>query len=155
MPHRNFDAGRRAADPERDPVTFALGGDTFTVVPDPSLGDTLDLADAPDLPERQLDLEQVVPLELVRALKRFIRAMLDPDDRDRFDLALFRVPARDGYVFVEIASYITEHVTGFPTEPPANSSGGRTSTTTGTGTSKRGSAGRTTSGKSRRNGRSR
>ena len=119
MPHRSFGAVRAGV--EREPITFDFGlydEETFTVVPDPSLGDTFDLADAPEpTPDNLLDT--------ARVLARFIRRMLDPADRPRFDAALYRIPAPQMHVVVDCAAYIAEHVTTFPTEPPANSSRGR------------------------------
>jgi hypothetical protein len=151
--HRDFDADRRAADPERDPVTFALGGETFTVVSDPSLGDTFALADAPEFDPQ--DLNSTTSIGALRALKRFIRTMIEPDEHERFELALSRVPTTQGYVLMEVAAWIAEQVTGFPTQPPASSSGGRPTSRSGGGTSKHKPGGRSSSPKSRRAGRSR
>lgn len=150
--HRDFDAGRREI--ERDPVTFSLAGETFTITPTPSLGDVFELADAPDVAPEEFDPASAVSLTLVRTLKRFIRSMIEPDDRPRFDAAMFRVGSHEGWLFVEIASWIAEQVTGFPTSPSAGLSGGRSTTRTGSATSKRSPAGRSTSKPSRRGGRS-
>lgn len=119
MPHRSFGAVRAGV--EREPITFDFGlygEETFTVVPDPSLGDTFDLADAPEpTPENVLDS--------ARILARFIRRMLAPADRPRFDQALYRIPATQMHIVVEAAQWIAENVTTFPTVPPASSSRGR------------------------------
>lgn len=135
MAHRSFGTVRAAV--EREPVTFDLAGESFTVTPDPSLGDTFDLYDAPEpTPENEL--------ESVRVLARFVRRMLDPEDRSRFDAALYRIPSSHSYVIIEVAEWITEQVAGFPTVPPTTSSGGRRPAGTsskkrpgGTGRSKR------------------
>lgn len=151
MPHADFDASRRAYQIDRDPVTFTLGGETFTVLPDPSLGDTFDLADAPDITPADLSSDGSPDLVLVRTLARFIRRMLPPDDRARYDKALYSVPSTHSYVIVECAVFITEQVTSRPSEPSGSSSPGRRKTTTGR-SSKPTSAGRTPSKTSRRGG---
>lgn len=122
MPHRSFGAARTL--PLREPITFDFGmygEETFTVVPEPSLGDTLELADAPEpAPETMV--------ECARALAKFIRRMLIEEDRPRFDQALYRIPASQSHIIVEAGTYIAEQVSGFPTTPPASSSGGRRTT---------------------------
>lgn len=154
MPHADFDASRRAYQVDRDPVTFTLGGETFTVLPDPSLGDTFDLADAPEITDADLSPDGSPDLVLVRVLARFIRRMLPADDRARFDRALYTVPSTHAYVIVECAVFITEQVTTRPSEPSGNSSPGRRTTTTGRA-SKPTSAGSTRSKTSQRGGRTR
>jgi len=116
--HKDFDAARRAYAPDRDPVTFTLGGELFTVLPDPTLGDTFELYDAPEpTPENEQ--------ESVRILTRFIRRMIPEEERPRFDLALYRIPSTHGFVIIECATYIAEQVVQRPTEPPRTSSSGR------------------------------
>jgi len=121
VPHRSFDAARRAYEAQRDPVTFDYGGETFTVVPDPTLGDTFELMDAPEITP---ETEQ----QAVRALVKFVRRMLPPEDRARFDQAHYRIPSTEGPVIIEMAAWIAEQVTTRPTVPPASSSGGRRTT---------------------------
>lgn len=124
MPHRSFGAVRAGV--ERHPITFDFGlygEETFTVVPDPSLGDTFDLADAPEPDPDNL-------LEVARVLARFISRMLAPEDRKRFADALYKIPATEVGLIVECAQYIAEHVTTFPTVPPGSSSPGRRSSGT-------------------------
>lgn len=119
MPHRSFGAVRAGV--EREPITFDFGlygEETFTVVPDPSLGDTFDLANAPEPNPDNL-------LETSRVLARFISRMLAPEDRKRFAEALYRIPVTEVGLIVDCAAYVAEHVTTFPTEPPASSSRGR------------------------------
>lgn len=138
MPHQSF--GTVRAGVEREPITFDFGmwsEHRFTCLPEPSLGDTIDLYDAPEpTPENMV--------ESARLLVRFIRRMIVAEDRDRFDDALRSLPASQSHVIVEAAMFIAEAVSGFPTVPPANSSGGRHTTGTtskrqpgGTGPSKR------------------
>lgn len=145
MAHRDFDASRRAHHLERDPVTFVLGGESFTVLPDPSLGDTFDLADAPDISAKDFDPDGAPDLALVRVLKNFIRRMLPDDERARYDLALYRIPSTEAYAIVECAEWIVGQVTAFPTEPPASSSSGRPTTRSGGASSKGRSGGTPTS----------
>lgn len=121
MPHRSFGAVRAGV--ERDPITFDFGlygEETFTVVPDPSLGDTFDLADAPEPDADNL-------LDTARILARFIRRMLAPEDRKRFDEALYRIPATQMGLIVDAAAFIAENVTTFPSVPLTSSSRGRRS----------------------------
>lgn len=117
--HRSFGAVRAAV--TKEPVTFDFGlygEESFTVVPDPTLGDTFDLYDVPE-PLATNDLEAA------RACARFIRRMLPPEDRPRFDLALHRIPSSECGIIVECCAWIAEQVTTFPTEPPRSSSSGR------------------------------
>jgi hypothetical protein len=117
--HRSFGAVRLS--PAREPITFDFGlygEESFTVVPEPTLGDCFDLQDAPEpTPENAL--------QAARACARFIERMLDPDDRARFRAALHRIPSPEAHVIVECASFIAEQVTSFPTVPPGPSSSGR------------------------------
>lgn len=121
MPHVDFDAARRAYQHDRDPVTFDFGGERFTVLPDPSLGDTFDLMDAPEpVPENEQ--------QAARILARFIRRMLPDDDRPRFDLALLRIPSSQATVLLDVAEFVSRNVTTRPTVPPGISSPGRRTT---------------------------
>jgi len=117
--HRSFGAVRAAVD--KEPVTFDFGlygEESFTVVVDPTLGDTFDLYDVPE-PLIANDLDAA------RACARFIQRMLPPQDRARFDLALHRIPTSECHIIVDLATWIAEQVTGFPTGPPSSSSSGR------------------------------
>ena len=118
MAHRDFDAARRAYQQDRERITFDYGGETFTVTPDPTLGDTFDLLDAPEVTP---ETEQ----QAVRVLAKFIRRMIEPGDRARFDQAHYRIPSTEAPVIVELAAWIAEQVTTRPTMPPAPSSRGR------------------------------
>lgn len=129
MAHRSFGTVRAAV--EREAVTFdfgLFGEETFTVIPEPSLGDTFELYDAPEpAPGHEL--------AAARVLARFIRRMLVPEDRQRFDAALFRIPVTEMAVVIDCAEWIARRVMPFPSEPPTTSSGGRPPTTTGDGSS--------------------
>jgi hypothetical protein len=129
MAHRSFGAVRAGV--EREPITFDFGiwgEDRFTIVPEPMLGDTFELADAPEPTPTNT-------LEAARALARFLRRLIEPADRERFDQALYRIPASQAHVIVEAGTWVAEQVAGFPTVPPASSSGGRR--TGGTSSKKR------------------
>jgi len=128
--HRDFDASRRAYQVERDPVTFVLGGEEFEVLLDPSLGDTFDLYDAPEV--RLDDAGRVLydpdnsdDVQLVRVLSRFLERSLPFEDRPKFQRCLYRVPAREAGVIIEAAVWIVEQITAHPSVPPASSSSGR------------------------------
>jgi hypothetical protein len=132
--HRDFDAVRRAyGGEERELVTFTLAGETFMVLPDPTLGDTFDLADAPEIPEN-FDPTRSQDMQLVRLLSKFIRKMLPVEERPRYDQALYKVPTSHTVVIIEIASYIAEHVIvpgveiANPVLPPTTFSRGRRTT---------------------------
>lgn len=130
MPYRDFDASRRAYQVDRDPVRFSLGGEEFEVLLDPSLGDTFDLYDAPEVRFNDdgtvaFDEANGGDLVLVRTLTRFLERSLPLEQRPTFQRALYRVPARQGHVIIEAALWIVEQVTAFPTEPPGNSLPGR------------------------------
>jgi hypothetical protein len=122
MAHRSFGAVRLS--PGREPISFDFGlygEERFVVVPEPTLGDCFDLADAPDPTPTNA-------LEAARACSKFIERMLDPADLPRFRAVLHRIPSTEAHVIVEAATFIAEAVTGFPTVPPASSSGGRRAT---------------------------
>lgn len=129
MGHKDFDAARRAYGDSNVPlVTFTLARETFTVLPDPTLGDTFDVADVPDLKVEHFDSGNVAHIEIIRGLCKFIRRMLPPEDRGRWDAALYGVPVSHQMVVIEIAEYIAAEVIARPTEPPANSFAGREKT---------------------------
>lgn len=149
--HRDFDAVRRAWEVERDPVTFRLADETFTVLPDPTLGDTFELADAPDIDPDTFD--GGADLRAIRVLSNFIRRMLPVEDRQRWDnTVLLKIPASQAIVIYHVAVYVTEQVTGHPFEPSRASSKRRA---TSGRTSKPASAGTSRSKPSRRAARSR
>lgn len=120
MPHKSFGAVRQGV--ERAPITFDFGiygEETFTVNPDPSIGDTFDLHDAPE-PNATNELESV------RVLARFIRRLLKPEDKKRFDEALYRIPSTEAAVIIMgCAEYIVQHIVPFALPPAESSSAGR------------------------------
>jgi hypothetical protein len=116
--HRDFDASRAAFVLDREPVTFTLGGELFTLLPDPTLGDCIELDKAPDVDlTKEFNASDPDTAKLIDMLAKFIKRMLPIEDRARFDLALYRIPARHGYVIIEAAEYIVEQSVGFPTAP--------------------------------------
>lgn len=126
MPRRDFDAARRAYDTQAPaPVEFVLAGEVFTCLNDPSLGDTFEMIDAPDITVEDFDPNRNAHVTLVRKIARYIQRMLVLEDRPRFDQALYRVPVTHMAVIIEIADYITTEVVNRPTVPPGPSSSGR------------------------------
>lgn len=125
MPHFDFDAALREArrdDDRPEPVTFTYGGQDFTVLPDPTLGDVMDLSRAPELtPETEV--------AAAFACMQFIRRMLPPGDRQRFEQAHYTIPASNSApAIVALTSWLAEQVAGFPTQPPDSSPTGSSGT---------------------------
>jgi hypothetical protein len=119
MPHASF--GTVRIGDEREPLTFDFGlygEETFTVIPEPSLGDTFDLYDVPEPAPTNI-------LEVSRACARFIRRMIDPSDVQRFNAALYRIPASQAHIVHECTVWITEQVANFRHPPAGTSSDGR------------------------------
>lgn len=107
----------------REPVTFSiglLGEEKFTISPDPSLGDTFDLWLTPE--DVATDDAQAGIL-----IAKFIRRMLIPADRDRFDQALYRLPASQLPTLVDVATWIVEQMSGFGDGPSDSSAHGSSS----------------------------
>ena len=125
MAHQSFGTVRTVEAPE--PITFDFGmfsEVTLTVVPEPTLGDTFDLYDAP---------EPTAPaneLEASRVCARFIRRMLIPEDRPAFDQALDRIPSSHVGLIIDAARWITQEVIRRPFGPAASSSDGLSTTET-------------------------
>lgn len=133
MGHQSFGTVRLVAEP--DPITFDFGmfsEHTFTVVPEPTLGDTFDLYDAPepDTPGNEL--------EASRVCAQFIRRMLIPDDRGRFDQALYRIPTSHVGLIIDAARWITQEVINRPFGRAVSSSDGLSTTETNSNTNSAG-----------------
>ena len=124
MPHRDFDAARAERERKTEPVTFRLGGEDFTCVLAPSVGDALDLADAPE-PEASL-------IGSVRAIVRFVDKMLVAGDRERFAALIRQMDTPHGpinsYDLIELGVWLGEEYGGRPTEPSTESWDGRETT---------------------------
>jgi hypothetical protein len=135
MAHFDADAALRGYPlARRETVTFTIGDEKFVALPEPSLGDALDLHDAPEI-------TPTTNGEAVFALAHFIERMLPDEDRPRFRTALRAIPATQGGIVVELGDWLVEQITGNPTKPPGSSASGRS--TTGPTSKKR------TAGKSR------
>jgi len=124
MPHADFSAVRVRALAE--PITFSLAGVRFTAMDRPSLGDVFELMDAPD-PDfaKILEGDEATLGRSCRALADFVRRLLVPDDKARWDRLLYELPNDQAGPLIEVAQWLVENMTGFPTTPPASSSGGR------------------------------
>lgn len=130
MPTFDFDAALREYrqdDPDPpEPIAFVYGGERFEVVAGPTLGDVMELHDAPEIVN---ETDEAAAL----AILKFVRRLLPVADRQRFDAAHFSIPARQAApAMIRLGTWITEQVTGFPTKPPDSSatvppSNGRTS----------------------------
>jgi hypothetical protein len=124
VPHRDFDAARAERERTVDPVTFTLGGEDFSCVLAPSVGDAFDLADAPE-PETSL-------IGSCRAITAFVDKILVPKDRPRFKNLIRKMDTPHGPInaldLVELGSWLGEEFSGRPTGPSTESSGGRETT---------------------------
>lgn len=124
MPHRDFDAARAERVRDQDPVEFTLGGQRFRCVVEPTVGDALALADAPE-PEQN-------ETAAVRAILAFVGALVVPEDRKRWSRMLAkqrpgrrnRHPVSAGEV-VELGAWLAMQYTGRPFSPSVASSRGR------------------------------
>lgn len=148
MPHRDFDAMRREFDVARDPITFTFMGREWEISPNPTLGDTFELGDAPQVVLEKIEEENL--LQVTRVLVDFIGRMLStPEQKIAWKAVTYEVPATYGQLIIAIATYITEEVTGVPFELREDSSSGQGNTgptsntrTTGGNRSQRRAAGR-------------
>lgn len=124
MPHRDFDAARAERVRGADPVEFTLGGERFRCVVEPSIGDALALADAPE-PEQN-------ETAAVRAILAFVGALVVPEDRRKWRRMLARQrpgrrnrhPVSAGEV-VELGAWLAVEYSGRPSRPSSGSSAGR------------------------------
>lgn len=123
MPHRDFDAARAERARAADPETFTIGGETFTCVLLPAIGDVLDLIDAPERDQN--------PVGAVRAAIAYIDTLLVPEDRARFQETIRGAEHDAGPVngddVLDVMWYLSERFTGRPTRPSDDSSSGRES----------------------------
>jgi len=125
MPHRDFDAVRALRLRDREPVTFTIGGERFTCVVEPSLGDALALADAPEPDQSEVGA--------ARAIVRFVESLLVPEDRKRWRRTVARQSPRrwrrrepvSAAEIVELGAWLAASYTTRPTRPSSVSSSGR------------------------------
>lgn len=112
MPSRDFDAARRERDRTREPLTFTLGGQAFTCLAAPTVGDALDLADAPEHPH-----PGAIP-----ALVTFIEHLLaSDDDRARFQALLRRrEDPIDHEAIIDVGAWLADQYVALPEEAPAD-----------------------------------
>lgn len=125
MPHRDFDAVRALRLRNREPVTFTIGGERFTCVVEPALGDALALADAPEPDQSEVGA--------ARAIVRFVESLLVPEDRRRWRRVVARQSPRrwrrsapvSAAEIVELGAWLASSYTARPTVPSSASSSGR------------------------------
>lgn len=118
----DFDAARRERLQQRQPVTFTLGGQTFTCLPVVPFAKCWAIADAPDLAEAA----QKPQMELMRILAGMIADMLIEEDEARWwDLFASKTEVIDQATLYDVASTLTERFAGRPTSPSTDSSDGR------------------------------
>lgn len=154
MPHYEFDSmldSYVGKDKTRDPVTFGLLGRTFTVNPDPSLGDTFELANVPgefNLTADGFDPNDESHVAQTAALYRFIGRMIvakanadAPDEGPATtadDIAAraawfglqYDLKARGAGIVWDIAEMIKQEagISKRPSEPSSSSLDGRSGT---------------------------
>lgn len=119
MPFQDFDAARRERARTTDPIRFRLGGEDFTLLPNPSIFDALELAAAPEPAENMT--------ASVGAIIRFIDALM-PDERSRRRWARLQRRRHDPPTaedYVELGAWLAEQYAGRPTVPSGDSSPGR------------------------------
>lgn len=124
----DFDAARRERQAKTDPITFRLGGETFTVRRLITLGEAW-VDKLPPAPERFEAAEAESFLLLAQTIAG---VYLDPEDRERW-WSIFDDPARgvEGDDLLEVIARLSEEVTGRPLSPPPASANGRKAKTNG------------------------
>lgn len=100
----DFDALRAEYDRERsDPIAFRLGGEDFACLDEPMFGDIVELYEAPEV--------DVNEQAAILAIRTFIKRLLTPEDRDRFDKVLYSLPGSHASILIKIAEYLSEQFT--------------------------------------------
>lgn len=127
MSHRDFDAARAERLRAIDPVEFTLGGERFSCVLEPALGDALVLAAAPE-PEQN-------EAAAVKAILNFTAALIVPEHRRRWRRMIRRqVPNRfrrsprhpiAASEVIELGTWLAMAYTARPFSPSSGSSAGR------------------------------
>lgn len=118
MATHDFDAARKERLRERDPISFRLGGQTFTCLPVIPVGAVLDLEAAPEIDDDEA--------RAAKELARFIDNTLVEADRERFQQLLRnRAEPIDGTALFQVAVFLAGEYTARPTSPSTGSSGGR------------------------------
>jgi hypothetical protein len=117
VPHFDFEPARRSYQSDREPVTFALCGETFTVLPEPSLGDLFDLRKGPDVDLELKAYDEANPqhLALTELLKNYIGRCIPLEDRPRWEALQYRLRLSEGGLIWSIAQTLLTVGIGFPT----------------------------------------
>jgi hypothetical protein len=121
MAHADFDAMRaeRRRMLAADPITFRLGGETFTCRDQPPLSHLLQVGDIDDLERASL-------AEIVQTIADMVDGLLVDDDRPRWqEMLLSTGHDLDAVDLIELAGYLTEQYVSRPSRPPTGSSDGR------------------------------
>ncbi len=117
MPFQDFDAARAEFKRESDPITFQLGGETFTCIERVPLADAFEIMDAPDY-----DLETQSG-SFIRVNVSFIKKTLIEGDVARFDALLAnRDDVIEAETILAVVNWIGERYAGRPLEESADSS---------------------------------
>jgi hypothetical protein len=116
-----FEAAVREADPDREPDTFKLQGETFTVADEPNIVALGMFARAARGGADSNDMEGLA------TLIDTIASVVIPEDENRF-LALASKHRLDADLLLKIVAAVMEVQSGRPTEPPADSSTGQSTT---------------------------
>jgi hypothetical protein len=122
MPYQDFDAVRRERQRAFEPIQFVLAGKRFTCIAHPTLADSFELLDAPELRD-----DQGAPIAAgVRALAEFIeRSIATPREQRAFRRLLGRRDDPiDALTVIELGEWLAEQYSGRPTVRPSDSSDG-------------------------------
>lgn len=130
MPNLDLDAARASYERQIEPFTITLFGEPYHVLDEPTMGDMFEMAkvqrDIADV--ASFNHEDPLCVAITEGLKDDIKRMLAPEDRNRWDQAMYRLPQSQGGIIWTAAIVIVERMTGFPTDPPEDSPSGRDST---------------------------
>lgn len=118
MPHKDYDAVAASIQRRQEPLTFTFCGTLFTTAPTPTLGDTFDLLDAPEIEIGDLSNES----RNCRVLASFIRSMLvDEAEKEKWDKVLYTARLELLPVLMLITNDLVEQYSARPTSPPVES----------------------------------
>lgn len=117
----DFEAAVREVDPAREPDTFGLGGETFTIAQDINIIALGRFARAAREGADSNDMEGLA------SLIDTVSSLVVPEDETRFLDKCSRLRV-DGDFLMKIIQSVLEAQSGYPTEQPSDSSGGSPTT---------------------------